>query len=87
VRQAEAWWSLNRPKAPGAILSELERASALVAVQPGIGARATNSRLHGVRRLHLARISYDLYYRVAEEPLRLQILALWHASRGTQPPI
>lgn len=28
-----------------------------------------------------------LYYRFAEEPRRLEILAFWHASRGSQPPI
>lgn len=87
VRRADEWWQVNRPSAPGAIRIELERASALIAIQPGIGARATNVTLAGVRRLHLARIHYDLYYRVADEPRRLQILAFWHARRGTGPPI
>ena len=87
VRAAESWWQLNRPKAPGAIRSELERASSLIALQPGIGTRARNTTLPGVRRLHLARIRYDLYYRVVEAPSRLEILAFWHASRGTHPKI
>src|SRR5688572_21778409 len=87
VRAAEAWWQLNRPKAPGAILSELERATSLIALQPGIGARAQNVALSGVRRLHLARIRYDLYYRVIDVPSRVQILAFWHSSRGTGPAI
>jgi hypothetical protein len=34
---AEEWWRLNRPKAPGAIGEELERASSLIAAQPGVG--------------------------------------------------
>jgi len=46
-----------------------------------------NTRLPGVRRLHLGRIRYDLYHRLADEPRRLEILAFWHASRGSQPPI
>jgi hypothetical protein len=60
VRAAEIWWRDNRPKAPGAIRTELERAAALIALQPQIGTRARNIALHGVRRLHLARIRYDL---------------------------
>ncbi len=86
VRAAELWWRDNRPKAPGAIRAELERASSLIALQPQIGTRARNATLPGVRRLHLARIHYDLYYRLVEAPRRLEILALWHASRGSQPP-
>ena len=87
VHTADTWWQANRPKAPGAIRSELERAAALLAFQPNIGARATNTTLTNVRRLHLGRIHYDLYYRVADAPRRLEILAFWHASRGGQPPI
>lgn len=87
VRVAETWWELNRPKAPGAIRAELERASSLIALQPEIGTRARNIALPGVRRLHLGRIRYDLYYRLVEAPRRLEILALWHASRGRLPPI
>ena len=87
VRAAEMWWRDNRPKAPGAIRTELERAASLIALQPEIGARARNVALPGVRRLHLARIHYDLYYRLVEAPRRLEILAFWHSSRGSEPPI
>jgi plasmid stabilization system protein ParE len=37
------------------------------------------------RRLHLARIRYDIYYRVNEDLERVEVLAFWHASRGRQP--
>ena len=87
VHAAETWWQANRPNVPGAIRSELERACSLLAIQPQIGARARNVKLPGVRRLHLGRIHYDLYYRVVDAPRRLEILAFWHASRGSQPPI
>ena len=87
VREAETWWRLNRPKAPGAIRAELERASSLIAFQPHIGTRARNVVLPGVRRLHLGRIRYDLYYRLVDTPRRLEILAFWHANRGGQPSI
>jgi hypothetical protein len=62
VQAAETWWQLNRPKAPGSIRAELERASSLIAFQPHIGTRARNIALPGVRRLRLGRIRYDLYY-------------------------
>lgn len=87
IRKAEAWWRLNRTKAPNAIREELERISGLLAVQPDIGTRARNVTLVGVRRLHLARVRYDIYYRVTEEPKQLEIVAFWHPSRGRTPPI
>jgi plasmid stabilization system protein ParE len=87
IRAAEAWWRLNRPKAPKAIREDLERASSLIAVQPQAGARARNATLPGVRRLLLARTRYHLYYRQIEAPKRLEILAFWHTNRGSNPPI
>ncbi len=87
IREAEAWWRANRTKAPNAIREEFERAARLVAAQPHIGTRARNLMLTGVRRLHLARIRYDVYYRVTGAPEQLEILALWHTSRGSKPPI
>jgi plasmid stabilization system protein ParE len=85
IRVAEEWWRANRPAAPNAIREELERASRLIAVQPGVGARARNLSLAGVRRLLLARIRYHLYYRVATDPDRIEVLAFWHSSRESAP--
>jgi plasmid stabilization system protein ParE len=85
ILSAEEWWRLNRPKAPGAIGEELERASSLIAAQPGVGSTARDADLAGVRRLHLARVRYDIYYRVNEDLERVEVLAFWHASRGRQP--
>jgi plasmid stabilization system protein ParE len=87
IRAADEWWRANRPAAPNAIREELERASRLIAVQPGVGARARNLSLVGVRRLLLARIRYHLYYRVATDPDRIEVLAFWHSSRGGAPPL
>ena len=87
IREAEAWWRLHRTKAPNAIREELERISDLLAAQPHIGTLASNVTLAGVRRVYLARVRYDIYYRVMERPKQLEIVALWHASRGTTPPI
>ncbi len=87
IRAAEEWWRLNRPKAPNAIREELERASLLISLQPEIGARARNVSLTGVRRLHLDRVRYYLYYRVLTDAARIDVLAFWHSSRGGDPPL
>ena len=87
IRAAEQWWRANRPKAHNAIREELERASLLISVQPEIGASARNVSLAGVRRLHLARVRYYVYYRVVTDPERLEVLAFWHESRGGGPSL
>jgi len=87
IHAAEDWWRLNRPKAPNAVREELERVSAMIAIQPAIGARARNVALTGVCRLHLTRIRYYVYYRVAADPERVEILAFWHTSRGRTPSL
>jgi plasmid stabilization system protein ParE len=87
IRAAEEWWRLNRPKAPNAVREELELASFLISVQPEVGARARNIRLTGVRRLHLARVRYYVYYRVVTGPERVEILAFWHTSRASSSPL
>src|SRR5262249_27955656 len=87
IAEAAQWWTANREKAPDGFADEIERALQLSAMHPGIGARATNARLAGVRRIHLARIHYHLYYRVMGTPETVEVLALWHTSRGSPPPI
>lgn len=83
IEEAAVWWAKNRPLAPGAIEEELERSFALLAVQPAIGALARSDQLHGVRRVHLSRIHYYLYYRVSAKAI--DVLAFWHTSRGSPP--
>ena len=83
IEEAATWWESNRPAAPGAIYEELERVLALLSDQPGVGARARNVKLAGVRRVHLSRIHYHLYYRVTTKAV--EVLAFWHAARGSGP--
>ena len=85
ISVASAWWAENRPLAPGAIREELDRILGLLRVQPEIGTIARRATLSGVRRVTLSRIRYYLYYRVAGDAL--QVLAFWHTSRGSGPPI
>lgn len=82
---AAAWWTENRPAAPGAIVEELDQIMNLLASQPGLGAKARETRLSGVRRVLLSRIHYHVYYRATDDSL--QILAFWHASRGHGPEL
>lgn len=86
IAEAATWWATNRPKSPDAFVLDLENALKLLASHPGIGARARNAALDGIRRVHLARVHYHLYYRVTPEPA-IEVLALWHTSRGDEPSL
>lgn len=86
IAEAADWWVSNRPKAPDAFVTNLESALQLIASHPGIGARARNGNMERVRRVHLARGHYHLYYRVTPEPA-LEVLALWHTSREISPKL
>lgn len=85
ILDAAEWWVSNRTKAPDEFAIQLERAIQILAFQPLIGAEALNVKLAGVRCLHLPRVHYHLHYRVTSHPEVVEILALWHTSRGTSP--
>lgn len=87
IAEAAEWWVANRPKAPSAFAEELSRAFQLLASQPSIGAQARNVKLSGVRRVHLQRIHYYLYYRVRADTNTVDVLALWHTKRGASPDL
>lgn len=88
IQEADAWWRKNRDKAPDAIREELERIGSLIVSRPHVGARALNVKLTGVRRIHIERIHYNVYYRVIGTPPEyLEIVAFWGSRRGTEPPI
>ena len=83
IDRAALWWDQNRPLAPKALDEAIAEAFSLLGAEPGIGARAPNVRAEDVRRVHLARVHYYLYYRVRNN--QVEILAFWHTSRGTSP--
>ena len=85
IQKAARWWLANRDKAPNAFREELERGFALISQRPDAGVKATNVKLKEVRRIHLSRIRYFLYYRVHAE--QVQVLALWHSSRLKGPTL
>lgn len=83
MEKADAWWLDNRPAAPEAFREDLRAAFALLLVQPGVGTRVSGARSEGIRRLHLGRIRYYLFYRVKGQDL--VVLSVWHTSRGAAP--
>lgn len=85
IRKAASWWRENRLAAQGLFHEELARGFELITTQPGLGTRYLDTHLSGVRRLHLYRIHYHLYYRVEDDTA--EVLALWHTRRGQGPPI
>jgi plasmid stabilization system protein ParE len=85
VRKAAEWWAENRPAAVGAIGADFGEAVALLAEQPGIGAKYDGSKTVGIRRLYLSRVRYFVYYKAEADSLH--ILAFWHENRGRQPAL
>ena len=87
IRQLEKWWRINRTAAPHAVRQELQRVLRLITLTPLIGRRAEDVDLPGVRRIHMKRIWHYLYYRVLENPQRLELLSVWSSHRGEPPPL
>ena len=83
IRKAAQWWAENRPAAAGAVRLDIGDAPALLAQQPGIGAAYDGAKTRDVRRLLVGRIRYFIYYRPTRDTL--EVLAVWHVSRGKQP--
>jgi plasmid stabilization system protein ParE len=85
IERIVKWWADNRPAAPGAVRNDLKVALELLLVQPGIGSTVGQASSPGVRRFHLDRVRYWVYYRVRGS--RLEVLSVWHSSRGSGPAI
>lgn len=77
------WWAENRPSAPGAVRKDLKAALAVLLEQPDIGSKVTQASSPDVRRFHVDRIRYWVYYRVRGK--RLEVVSVWHSSRGGDP--
>jgi plasmid stabilization system protein ParE len=84
IRKAAEWWRQNRPAARELLSSEVRRGFDLISSDPGIGAPASDLEPPGLRRLHLSRIHYHIYYRLADDDA-VEVLGFWHTSRGTTP--
>jgi plasmid stabilization system protein ParE len=74
---------VNRQSAPRLFHEELARAFELITTDPGVGLRCRETKLPNVRRIHLYRIQYYLYYHIHGESVG--VLAFWHSNRGATP--
>ena len=78
-------WEANRSAAPNAIAEDVARGFAQISQHPASGEPVLNTRRRGVRRIPLRRVRYFVYYRVHAD--MIEIVAFWHMSRGSPPPI
>jgi toxin ParE1/3/4 len=83
IEEINAWWRVNRPASPDLFLREFESMLIAAAMMPTLGATVRGERAPGLRRVLLRRTRYHVYYRVRGEVL--EVLAVWHASRGVGP--
>jgi plasmid stabilization system protein ParE len=85
IRKAAEWWQENRPAVRDLFRQELTHAFDLITTEPGVGSRARDATLPDVRRIHLYRIHYYLFYRVRGAVV--DVLAFWHTNRGAAPQL
>lgn len=85
LKGARAWWKKNRDKAPQLLRDELKRAFALLKMQRQIGEVALDVGAQGIRRFYLRGTRYFIYYEVHDDDV--EVLRLWHASRGEPPKL
>lgn len=83
ILEAVQWWREHRPSAPTMLDDEIAEAFLRVAAHPHSGV-AVRARL-GTHRVLLRGSSYFLFYRVRPRARRIEVVALWHTSRGPRP--
>jgi plasmid stabilization system protein ParE len=83
INTAADWWNKNRSDALKLLQDEIDRGFGLISSRPQIGQLARNTKIKGLRRIHLSRIRYYLYYRAKRSTV--DVLALWHSNRGSDP--
>lgn len=84
--EVSAWWQANRPKAPALFDEEIARALAYLqeAALSGAPLHRQDRRL---RKVLLHKTRYALIYHVDEERREVEVLTLWHTSKGSGPPL
>lgn len=86
----DAWWRENRAAASDLFMQSIDAAFGQLAANPLAGPRyleldeEVDERFE-VRRLLLRRCRYHVYYRFDANLDRVEVLAIWHTSRGHGP--
>lgn len=86
VLEAGIWWLENRPKAPELFDEELARAFDFLSAAPHSGVQLRGRR-RGLRRIVLHGSRYYVYYRVNEAVNVVEVVSVWHTSKGKGPPL
>jgi plasmid stabilization system protein ParE len=84
IEAASGWWAEHRQAAPDALQEELTATLSLLSDQPTCGVPVAGPQ-RAIRRVLLRRVGYHLYYRVLARGHQLQVVAFWHARRGSSP--
>ena len=85
VSNASDWWYENRTAAPTLLVEEFRRSVELITTRPRAGSRFRGRTDVEIRPVLLEKTRYYLYYRVDEAQEVVEVLALWHQSRGSEP--
>jgi plasmid stabilization system protein ParE len=85
IRVIDDWWRKNRPAAPDLFLNELTESFELIGSAPQMGRAYRLSPVRGTRRILLGGKRYHVYYVLRAQ--EVWILAVWHARRGSGPPL
>jgi plasmid stabilization system protein ParE len=86
LAQARDWWLEHRDKAPWALDQDIDGLILLLEERPELIGRPVES-MPAVRRVFLRRVRYFVYFEIVDEGDRVEILAVWHASRGSDPDL
>ncbi len=84
LRELLAW--LNENGDLPSFRAALARKTQLLKATPFAGAPVTDTRMPGVRVAYLE-TSHILYYRVNEKDGFVEVLRVWHTSRGRRPKL
>jgi plasmid stabilization system protein ParE len=85
IRAEAAWWLKNRSGAPTMFADDLNSAFDLIEEFPHAGEAVDHPQIPTLRRVLLGRAQCYLYYSVSIEERVIEVLALWHTSRGSKP--
>lgn len=86
LASARDWWLENRDKAPNALDDDVDALISLLEVRPEL-IGSPLEREPAIRRAYLRRIRYYVYFRIMDAGQRVEVLAFWHASRGSGPEL
>ena len=81
----DAWWRIWRPAAPELFAVELSAGLERLAAAPMIGLVCAGPGRLPLRRMLLRQTRYNIYYMVRPRLHRVDVVAVWHASRGKGP--